>query len=83
MLHDLLGILVVNGAIMLLGIPLSRRGLLDQRDRLASVGFYLVLAPVGLLAWFHGDLTLAVTLIFTLTGAVLLLWKRKRPVGPT
>jgi len=77
MLYDMVGILVVAGLVELLSRVLSWRGLTDSRHR-DYMGLWLIVGPVGLLAWLHQDGTLALVLPFTLAGIVRLL-HRQRP----
>jgi hypothetical protein len=80
-LYDMIGIVLVNAAVAVLHLFLIRRNLLDRNDRWRGFGLYLVVAPIGLLAWLERDATLAVLIPFTLTGAVLLLRRRDERSG--
>jgi hypothetical protein len=67
-LYNSLGVLVVNAGCLLFYLLVRRaaRGILDK----AFLGYYMVLMPVGLVAWFHpGFISLP---FFVLAGLLLL-----------
>lgn len=73
---DLLGIIVVNVGVGILGAAMQRIAGLGRR---AFIGYYLVLAPVGLQAW--DEPLMWLTFAFATAGLIVITISCRRARG--